>query len=215
MGEYSLASLSSYKSSPKFTFTSAPALKDKKANIPGPGNYKPIPTDRDKFRRSASWSMGSTSNASEKEWSSLPGPGAYALPSAGSIGPQWAFTTDSRLREKKKSSTPGPGAYETRKKGLGGLEMSISSKPDGAKPWLTPGPATYKPSNLRCSTVPSSPSVSFGVGVKADKMSQTPGPGAYKQKGTLGGICYSIKGRYDPPKAFVTPGPGAAASSFK
>jgi len=215
-GEYSLASLSHYKSSPKFSFTSAPSVKDKKANIPGPGKYKPTPTDTDKFRRSASWSMGSTSGSSGKEWSKLPGPGAYALPTSGSIGPKWAFSTDDRLRERKKSAVPGPGAYETRRKGLGGLEMSICSKPDGLRASQTPGPGAYKPSNGSLSNIPTSPSVSFGAGTKPDlKPSQTPGPGAYKAKGSLGGSSYSMKGRYDPPKPFVTPGPGTAGSSFK
>jgi len=217
MGEYSLASLSSYKSSPKFSFTSAPGVKDKKTNIPGPGKYKPTSTELDKFRRSASWSMGSTnSNMTGKEWSSLPGPGAYALPTAASIGPKWAFSTDDRLRERKKSCTPGPGAYNTSQKGLGGLEMSICSKPEGARPYTTPGPGAYKPSQHSCSNLLASPSVSFGAAKKTElKMSQTPGPGAYMQKGSLGGSSYSIKGRYDPPKPFVTPGPGTAGSSFK
>jgi len=217
MGEYSLASLSSYKSSPKFSFTSAPGVKDKKTNIPGPGKYKPTSTELDKFRRSASWSMGSTSsNMTGKEWSSLPGPGAYALPTAGATGPKWAFSTDDRHREKKKSSAPGPGAYDTSRKGLSGLGMSICSKPGGARASATPGPGAYKPSQHCCSNLPSSPSVSFGAAKKTDlKTSQTPGPGAYTQKGSLGGSSYSIKGRHDPPKPFVTPGPGTAGSSFK
>jgi len=216
MGEYSLASLSHYKSAPKFSFTSAPAVKDKKANMPGPGNYKPTPTDLDKFRRSSSWSMGSTGNmGSGKEWSKLPGPGAYTLPSSASTGPKWAFSTDDRLRERKKSCTPAPGTYETSRKGLGGLEMSICSKPEGAKLAKMPGPGAYKVSQDTLSKFQSSPSVSFGAATKKELKSQTPGPGAYVQKGSLGGSSYSIKGRYEPPKPFVTPGPGTAGSSFK
>jgi hypothetical protein len=216
MGEYSLASLSHYKSAPKFSFTSAPAVKDKKANMPGPGNYPPTPTDLDKFRRSSSWSMGSTSNmGSGKEWSKLPGPGAYTLPGLGATGPKWAFSTDDRLRERKKSCTPAPGTYETRPK-KSGLEMSICSKPEGAKPAKMPGPGAYKVSEDKLSKFSSTPSVSFGAATKRElKPSPTPGPGAYAQKGSLGGSSYSIKGRYEPPKPFVTPGPGTAGSSFK
>uniref|UniRef100_A0A7S4Q8E9 Outer dense fiber protein 3 n=1 Tax=Alexandrium monilatum TaxID=311494 RepID=A0A7S4Q8E9_9DINO len=224
MGEvWNYASHSSFKTSPKYSFTSAPGASDKKHGVPGPGQYGMTATDKDKFGRSASWTMGASTRDGGKGWGSLPGPGAYTPSNTSQISPKWGFGAEGRLRERKVSSTPGPGAYETRSKGLGGLEMSISSKPDGARRAHTPGPGSYKPTTDPCSHMPSAPRVSFGGSTRSDlMMSKTPGPGAYEHLTSLGGNVamrttakYSIKGRYKQPSADITPGPCNTGTQFR
>lgn len=224
MGEvWNYSSHSNFKASPKFSFTSAPAAKDKKHSVPGPGQYSNIQADKDKFARSSSWTMGCSTRDGGKAWGTLPGPGAYTPANPSLVSPKWGFGAEGRLRERKLSQTPGPGAYDVRSKGLGGLEMSICSKPDGQRRSHTPGPGSYKPSHDPCSHMSSAPKVSFGCSSRAElAMSKTPGPGAYEHLTSLGGNVlmrtpakYSIKGRYNQPKPDITPGPSHPGTSFK
>mmetsp|Transcript_52544 Transcript_52544/g.122221 ORF Transcript_52544/g.122221 Transcript_52544/m.122221 type:complete len:224 (+) Transcript_52544:136-807(+) len=219
---WAYGSHSNWKSSPKFSFTSAPAAKDKKHGVPGPGQYPLVATDKDKFTRSSSWSMGAATREG-KGLGAMPGPGAYTPQNPAFVTPKWGFGAEGRLRERKLSVTPGPGAYETRSKGLGGVEASICSKPDGVRRSHTPGPGSYKPSYDPCSNMSSAPKVSFGCSSRSDlMMSKTPGPGAYEHLTSLGGNVamrtpakFSIKGRYNPPATDITPGPSNNGTQFK
>mmetsp|Transcript_34154 Transcript_34154/g.98350 ORF Transcript_34154/g.98350 Transcript_34154/m.98350 type:complete len:225 (-) Transcript_34154:181-855(-) len=224
MGEvWNYGSHSNFKTSPKFSFTSAPGAKDKRHGVPGPGQYTSTAPDKDKFTRSASWTMGASTRDGGKAWGTLPGPGAYTPANPSHISPKWGFGAEGRLRERKLSQTPGPGAYETRSKGLGGCEMSICSKPDGTRRSHTPGPGTYKPSHDPCSNNPTAPKVSFGASSRSDLlMSKTPGPGTYEQPSSLGGNVvmrtpakFSIKGRYKQPANDITPGPSHPGTQFR
>lgn len=223
MGDvWNYSSHSTFKASPKYSFTSAPSLKDKKEGIPGPGQYGSLATDKDKFSRSASWSMGS-STRDGKAWGKLPGPGAYTPVNPNHSAPKFGFGVEERLRQRKVSATPGPGAYDTRNKGLGGIEVSIVSKPDGVRRAHTPGPGSYKPSHDPCSNMASAPKISFGGSIRADlMMSKTPGPGAYEHVTSMGPnpimrtpAKFSIKGRYAHPPPDITPGPSHAGTQFK
>mmetsp|Transcript_59527 Transcript_59527/g.134186 ORF Transcript_59527/g.134186 Transcript_59527/m.134186 type:complete len:225 (+) Transcript_59527:132-806(+) len=224
MGEvWDYASHSTYRASPKFSFTSAPQTKDKSKGSPGPGEYGFISTDKDKFSRSSSFSMGASSREGGKAWSTMPGPGAYTPVNPNLTAPRWAFSTDSRLRAGKKASTPGPGRYHSNTTGMGGVEMSFSGRPDGKRRSHTPGPGAYKPSHEPCSHIASAPKLSFGASSRTElKMSKTPGPGSYESFSAMGGnpamktaAKYSMKGRYNPPASDITPGPVNTGTQFK
>lgn len=212
---------STFKSPPKYSFCSAPPVIDKKKNMPGPGQYVPIPADKDKFTRTPSWSIGGAPKDG-KEWGAMPGPGAYTPANTGFVSPKWPFSTDSRLKERKRATTPGPGSYEVRGN-LEALAPSICSKPEGKLRATTPGPGAYKPSWDCCSNMGSSPKLSFGGSSRTElKMSKVPGPGQYAHLTSLGGNCsmkspptFTIKGRYKMPEPFKTPGFIACPSTFK
>lgn len=213
--QFNLTASSSFRSAPKFSFTASAVNKDlKPKNMPGPGQYIQTKAEKDKFTRTPSWSIGGSTRDS-KSMSALPGPGAYTPADPSYVSPKWLFTTDSRLKANKRSLTPGPGAY-TVKSTLEGQSVNICSKPECKALWTTPGPGSYQPSWEACSNVGSTPKVGFGASNRKQMvMSKTPGPGAYDQPTSLGGKAFSIKGRYEPPKAAVTPGPMAAGTTFK
>uniref|UniRef100_A0A7S3VY99 Uncharacterized protein n=1 Tax=Strombidinopsis acuminata TaxID=141414 RepID=A0A7S3VY99_9SPIT len=216
-----LTNSSIFKAAPKYSFTSQEPPKDNRQAPPGPGKYTVLPADKDKFVRSASWTIGGTSRDGGKESEAMPGPGAYT-PLKTDSGAKYGFTQSDRLRPLKKSVSPGPGQYSV----MGasdGFKASIASKPEGPKGGTTPGPGAYKPSFSQSSAFGSSRSISFsGTGRAGLRLSKTPGPGAYDQLTSLGGNIamrgvpkYSIKTKHSPPKADLTPGPGSAQTQFK
>lgn len=219
--QVNLNASSGFKNSPKYSFTSAVTVPDKKKHMPGPGQYDVRGSDKEKFARCPSWTIGG-SMKDGKEWSAMPGPGAYTPANPAFTSPKYLFTTDSRLKLRQVPVTPGPGAYEVRGK-LEGTAPSICSKPESKQRATTPGPGQYKPSYDLCSDMQSSPKLSFGAANRRDlALNKTPGPGAYEHLTSLGGNCtmrtpakYSIKGRYSQPSPFITPGPIGAGTTFK
>jgi len=215
--QFNLTTESSYKTSPKYSFTSA-ASKEHKRNIPGPGAYGTgIPADRDKFHRSASWTMGG-SGRDGKAVGQFPGPGAYK-PEIVSQAPRWGFSSEDRLRVKKQMPSPGPGAYHNAGS-MDGRQFSLSGKPEGKKRAATPGPGAYQPNFTLNSNIETIPKVSFGNGQRGDlALSKTPGPGAYNHEAFLNnsksGQRYSIQGRYAAPAPDRTPGPMGPHTQFK
>jgi len=217
-----LCASTAFRNTPKYSFTSSSTTaKDKVKTCPGPGQYAQLPSDKDKFTRTPSWSMGG-STRDGKAWGAMPGPGAYSPENPKFVSPKWAFSTDSRLKNSKRSTTPGPGNYEL-KSTLQGKDTSIASKPEFRLRSGTPGPGAYNACYDSSSSFESAPKVGFG-NAKTPKMasSKSPGPGNYEIPTTLIGnitmktpCAYSIKGRYDPPKADQTPGPIAAGTTFK
>eukprot|EP00440_Ansanella_granifera_P059419 gb/GFBE01064405.1/.p1 GENE.gb/GFBE01064405.1/~~gb/GFBE01064405.1/.p1 ORF type:complete len:223 (+),score=32.05 gb/GFBE01064405.1/:1-669(+) len=212
---------STFRASPKYSFTSSTVGQLKDNKLPGPGQYAQTKADKDKFSRSPSYTLSGGSKDS-KAWGAMPGPGAYSPANPSFVSPKWAFSTDSRLKQMRRSTTPGPGAYEL-KTTLGGKDTSICSKPEFRQRSTTPGPGAYNASWDSCSNMGSAPKVGFGASNR-DKMvvSKTPGPGNYEIPTTLVGnvtmkspCSYSIKGRYEPPKADQTPGPIGAGTTFK
>lgn len=223
MGEaLDLNNASQFKRPPKFSFTSAAMSNDKKTNMPGPGQYAQTTADKDKFIKTPTWSIAGSSRDNGKAWEAYPGPGTYAPASSLFQSPKWIFSSETRLRKLKRSLTPGPGSYDSRGT-LEGTQVSICSKPECKSRSQTPGPGAYKPSFEQCSNMLSSTRVSFGAGCRKDLvLSKTPGPGTYDSLTSLGGNCamrtppkYSIKGRYEQPPAFQTPGFVPAGSTFK
>jgi len=218
----SLTASSGFRSAPKYSFTSAPPSREGKNNAPGPGHYGTgIDASRDKFNRSASWSMGGSGRDGGGKAPLLPGPGSYQL--SHSLSTRTAvFTKEDRLRTIKKGTCPGPGQYYA-PGAPGGTQISIAGKPEGGpRRHDTPGPGAYKPSFSASSGIANVPRVGFGASTRGKLVSsKTPGPGAYEDhitfknvlKGSGGGI--TIKGKYPSSKAEITPGPGAAHTSFK
>jgi len=218
MNQFNLTSESSFKCAPKYSFTSAPPASEGKRKVPGPGAYGTgISADKDKFKRSASWSMGA-SGRDGKCTSSTPGPGAYK-PDASKFSPKCVFSTDDRLRERKKSSVPGPGAYHT-VGGPDGRHSSMSSRAEGMRRATTPGPGAYKPAYQALSDIPSTPKVGFGASSRNTMViTKSPGPGAYNHEMFNNGLKntakYSIAGKYGAPAPEVTPGPIGTHTQFK
>lgn len=216
--QFALTLESTFKTAPKYSFTSAPSSKEGKKNVPGPGAYGTgLPADKDKFSRSASWTMGG-SGRDGKAWGTFPGPGAYK-PEVEGKAPRWVFSGEERLKVKKQAPTPGPGAYHN-SGAPDGRQFSISGKPEGPKRSRTPGPGAYQPSYGSVSGIETIPKVSFGASKRSDLvMSRTPGPGAYNHEAFLNGFKstakYSMKGKYEPPAPDTTPGPMQPHTQFK
>lgn len=220
-GEVNLNSSSTYKNSPKYSFTSGVGLPNKKKDQPGPGQYgMGISCDKDKFRKEASWTMSGSAKDLGKALAAPPGPGTYVVNKIDDM-PKWVFSGESRLKEVKRSMTPGPGTYPIPTK-LGGKEVTFSGKPEGNSRTGGPGPGQYKPSFEPCSHMRSSPKISFGGSSRSDLVgSKTPGPGTYDSPTALCGNIlttippkFSMKGRYKQPKGDQTPGPGSSATTF-
>mmetsp|Transcript_48706 Transcript_48706/g.122935 ORF Transcript_48706/g.122935 Transcript_48706/m.122935 type:complete len:219 (+) Transcript_48706:97-753(+) len=218
MNQLALASHSTYKAAPKYSFTSAAPATEGKRKVPGPGAYGTgVAADKDKFKRSASWSMGASGRDGKCNFQT-PGPGAYK-PDASKFSPKCVFSTDDRLKEKKRMNVPGPGAYHT-VGGADGRQSSISGRPEGLRRATTPGPGAYKPAYQALSDIESTPKVSFGASSRNDMvLSKTPGPGAYDHESFKNGFAnsakYSMSGKYGAPAADRTPGPIAPHTQFK
>eukprot|EP00441_Pelagodinium_beii_P045691 CAMPEP_0197623090 /NCGR_PEP_ID=MMETSP1338-20131121/3164_1 /TAXON_ID=43686 ORGANISM="Pelagodinium beii, Strain RCC1491" /NCGR_SAMPLE_ID=MMETSP1338 /ASSEMBLY_ACC=CAM_ASM_000754 /LENGTH=267 /DNA_ID=CAMNT_0043192941 /DNA_START=90 /DNA_END=891 /DNA_ORIENTATION=+ len=216
--QVNLAASSSFRNTPKYSFTSSAVTgKVKVKNVPGPGQYALTNSEKDKYAKSPSYSIGGGSKDG-KAWGAMPGPGAYTPANPAFTSPKWPFSTDSRLKTGRASSTPGPGNYDL-KTTLAGKDTSIASKPEFRLRSTTPGPGAYNANFSSCSSFESAPKVGFGNSNRGKLApSKTPGPGNYEIPTTLIGnitmktpCAYSIKGRYEPPKADQTPGPSLLA----
>lgn len=225
--QLNLNAQSSYKNPPKYSFAGRPEAKDKKKGMPGPGQYPQTSTEKDKFGASAKWGFGGTQRDDGRIWANYPGPGHYkaGMDPRYQTPQRWSFGSEPRLHApKKKAQGPGPGHYDVRGNLEGGQSSSIASRPEG-KAMLnkTPGPGQYKADSGYAATTQSTPSISFGGGTRGELVfSKTPGPGQYELPTTLCGNMqckippkYSIKGRYSNPGSDKTPGPPAAATTFK
>lgn len=219
-GQLKLNARSDYRSSPKFSFQGRTELKEK-VTAPGPGQYKPVETDKVKFNASQRWSWGHAPGE-DKPYKASPGPGEYVsrYDSRFKDAPKWGMGSGARLPKDMAASSPGPCRYDTRGN-LDGQQSSMSSRAaDGSKRASTPGPGQYKPGWE--STLASSQRYSFGSSSRGHLvMSKTPGPGSYPTMSTLGGNPviktpgkYSMTYRHALPTGDVTPGPPAAGTIF-
>jgi len=218
--ELALTSHSDYKTSPKWSFTSAPNPKDRGGEKPGPGKYPALDVEKNKFKRTPAYSI--TGLHESKDMPGPPGPDRYK-PDRRDLKsyPRWGFGSEPRLHEAKRAKTPGPGSYETRKD-LGGSQRSMSGLPIGRSKSCTPGPGAYKPSMDPVWN--SAPKSSFGSASNSDLvLSKTPGPGKYHSESlsTLGGniavrsaAAYSVAGKRPTPKVDITPGPSSRTTMF-
>lgn len=164
--QLNLNASSGFKSPPKYSFTHSPVLgKDKPSKQPGPGEYPQMKSEKDKFGKTPSWSIGGATRGG-KDWAPMPGPGAYTPSNPDFVSPKWGFTNDNRLKPNKRSTTPGPGQYEL-KSTLQGRDVSICSKPESKGLTGTlPGPGAFTPSWSTTSNYGSAPSIGFGASNK-------------------------------------------------
>jgi len=219
-GESDLNKSSSFRTPPKYSIGGASTGPDRHKGMPGPGQYPALQADKDKFHKSASWTMSGLPKDLSKMFQP-PGPGTYK-PLPQDTGLKFGWGSEPRLREIKRSNTPGPGNYDI-PTSLKGKDVSISSKPEGgARRHANPGPGTYKPNHAPSSMHRSSPCISFGGGNRAELgASKYPGPGQYDLPSTLCGNVafpippkFSFKGKPNPPKSHETPGPLGGFSTF-
>mmetsp|Transcript_36792 Transcript_36792/g.64824 ORF Transcript_36792/g.64824 Transcript_36792/m.64824 type:complete len:225 (+) Transcript_36792:74-748(+) len=220
-GELNMTALSPNKNSPKWSFAGRYQAVDKKKGMPGPGQYGQVNTEKDKFTKSASFTLGAGMNHN-KLWATWPGPGQYTVKQEQkTTPPRWGFGSEARLHELRKPQTPGPGQYEVRGKiGAESLQYGIQGKAQATTRSSTPGPGTYKPCWEPTQT--SSPKYGQGSSTREKlKPSKDPGPGQYEAMKTLGGNgvmrCspkYSFRGKPSPPTADSTPGPGTSSTQF-
>ncbi|CAK9115275.1 unnamed protein product [Durusdinium trenchii] len=191
--QLNLNATSPFKSPPKYSFTHSPVLgKDKPSKQPGPGEYPQVKAEKDKWKKTPSWSIGASTRGG-KDWAPMPGPGAYTPSNPDFVSPKWGFTNDNRLKPNKRSTTPGPGQYEL-KSTLQGRDVSICSKPESKGLTGTlPGPGAFTPSWTTTSNYGSAPSIGFGASNRAKMVvSKTPGPGQYEIPTTLIGLLSAL-----------------------
>lgn len=210
---------SSFKNTPKFSFSGRPEMKDKKKGMPGPGQYALTNTEKDKFSVSPKFGFGGGVRDDGRVWAQYPGPGQYkpGFDPRYNTPPRFGFGSEPRLHETKKMQAPGPGHYDIRGN-LEGLTSSIASRPEGRPGGNgNPGPGQYKIDSGHALATASSPCISFGASSRAALvLSKTPGPGSYQPQAVNNKTPpkYSIAGRYNPAAMDITPGPSASASTF-
>ncbi|CAK0812620.1 unnamed protein product, partial [Prorocentrum cordatum] len=110
--------LSVHKAAPKFSFSHSGLGPERTKPSPSPGTYNVVGVDRDKFSRSASYSILGASKmggaATVGSAAKVPGPGAYVPNDVRSLSPpKWAFGSEPRMAEKKAMKSAGPGQYNT------------------------------------------------------------------------------------------------------
>jgi hypothetical protein len=208
---------SNCKTAPKHKFPRGPQLAHvRKKDVPGPGQYHPASTEKDKFRRSSSWAIGTSQRDTGSGWFHPPGPGAYTPKGDGKTPPKWVFGSEKKLHELSKPQVPAPGEYEVRP-GLISKPVSMTFKNFPRERHVpTPGPNDYKikAGAAGLSHMGSTPKMVFGSSSRSELLlSRTPGPGAYELPTSLCGNVqtktpakYSIKGKYPLPGQEGTPG---------
>lgn len=214
-----LTTSSAFRNQPKFSFQGKSELKDKR-QAPGPGQYVPVGTEKDKFNCSQKWSMGHAPEP-EKPFKGTPGPGQYTnkFDPRFKDQPKWGFGSGPKLGKSLSATSPGPCKYDTRGN-LEGQQSSMSFRAEGSKRAVTPGPGAYKPTWEP--TLAASQRYSFGSSSRPElAMSKTPGPGHYSSMSTLGGNPvvktpgkYSMTYRHKLPTGDITPGPPSAGTTF-
>eukprot|EP00397_Hematodinium_sp_SG-2012_P061310 GEMP01080980.1.p1 GENE.GEMP01080980.1~~GEMP01080980.1.p1 ORF type:complete len:232 (+),score=41.16 GEMP01080980.1:122-817(+) len=217
-----LTTLSSVKTAPKWSFRgrSSGAGEAGEKN-PGPGTYAAATPDKSKYSRAPAAMFG-TSSRDGPGGGFAPGPGQYNSKSVLSEGtPKYGFGSSQRSGLARRSQTPGPGSYDVRK-GMDGLQISLSGRFGESRRARTPGPGAYSSND---STYEQSPKFCFGTSLRPDLQLATknPGPGTYQAMSALGGNVvfqsppkYSMKPRREMLKtsAHSTPGPGAHGGQF-
>ncbi|CAK0857660.1 unnamed protein product [Prorocentrum cordatum] len=219
----SLNAVSTYKTAPKFSFPHSGIGAEAPKRGPEPGTYNIVGVDKDKFSRSASYSILGASKvggaASVGMMSKNPGPGAYAPKDHKSMNPpKWAFGSETRMAEKKTMKAPGPGQYNTITKN-DAVQISMSSRFDYTTKEQAPAPGAYTPKFDSVSTIKAAERIHFGSSSRTGfKDNSVPGPGQYNASGKALDAGYktapafSLRPKWkDPPQKH--PGPDFMAST--
>mmetsp|Transcript_83484 Transcript_83484/g.174695 ORF Transcript_83484/g.174695 Transcript_83484/m.174695 type:complete len:273 (+) Transcript_83484:107-925(+) len=215
--EYSMLGLSHIKKSPHWSFPAKPEI-DRNTGVPGPGAYEMSRTEAtSSHAKGPNFTFG-MSGREVLGKQKAPGPGSYNHPATAMSNK--AYTMSPRLREQRAASMdlPGPGAHDVRATFGGGPKYTASPRCfAGGKSNGSPGPGAYdvnEGDNLRSRQ----PRACFGTGsrlINEAASTMTPGPGSYSVRpDTWSGPQVSIKARYQSPRAYVTPGPGAHGGHY-
>jgi hypothetical protein len=211
----SITQCSTVRSPPKYSLKGRERERSADESAPGPGKYG-VPNIDEKFRRSCSFSFGSSSRLGDKKWAGLPGPGTYTAVDPNAQGPMFGFGSAARIPKAKERKTPDPGEYKIFKP-LASGQITLAGKRTGQK-FLhsVPGPGSYDPDFKP--TQPALPVPLLNMGEEKSLTfkvrSETPAPGTYPALKELGGNIttqsspsFSMYGRRKPPPADTTPGP--------
>lgn len=220
-----LASLSKYKSGPKYTMgPPGQCTFIRSSNNPAPGSYNLPDGDRDKYKRVPRYSFGAGSRfgLGTSPAKMQPGPGAYN-PSDPVLktDPKVGFGTSLRGHGALiGQANPGPGAYECRNTVGGGKMFTAGGRHPASymRARSMPGPGAYNPSTH--GVFNSSLKVGFGTSTRDDVAARArnlvmPGPGTYELQNfkTVGAeapkFSATSRRRLQDLSSYVTPGPGS------
>lgn len=215
-GNLNFAATTACRNTPQYSFGAKLSEPGSKVSNPGPGNYDATPTDQDRFRRSASWSMPPSRSAATTF--KCPGPGTHHSSAPGLPSHRWSFGSAAQRPKQKPDSTPGPGHYAVRWE-LDDPSTSLRSRLQGKEQRSTvPGPGTYAPSHEQAFEAPRV--FKFGSSSRpSSKLNNNPGPGAYQPAAlsVTKKSCQRItmQGRYSEPTSAVSGfNPPPAVSTF-
>jgi len=208
-----LTSLSSVRTSPKWSFRGKPASA-KKQSTPGPGQYQGhLSLDLSLVKASNSHNSGFGSNSPRELYkpTAAPGPGAYSPTNPAQVSTRCSFGRSQRPSAKTKALTsPGPGAYAQKKvMGWEGSKFTAAPRRELHRTSEVPGPGSYGPADSAVAEV--GPKYGFATSPRSfRKKSHSPGPGAYSiSTGTLKSSPRPTIGcRREAPRLSETPGPG-------
>jgi len=194
---------------------SRPSDKSRDEAAPGPGKYG-VPNIDERFKKTPTFSFGTSTRPGEKKYAGLPGPGVYTPVDPNQLSPKWSMGSAARIPTQKPKKGPDPGAYKVSQPLLS-KQFTLAGRFPGKKYTHTiPGPGTYEPDFKQVHESPGTillnmqeeKSLTFKV------RNDNPAPGTYPPLKELGGniairSCpnFSMYGRRKPPKADATPGP--------
>jgi hypothetical protein len=137
-----ITTLSTVKSSPKWSFKGRFDSKTQANAAPGPGAYG-APSDPRQTAKPA-FSFGSTSRDGYHGIGN-PGPGQYTPVDPNHCTPKFGFGTSGRGGLARRSTTPGPGTYDAAPGNVGPRFTAAGRRSGESKAPPAPGPGAYKP----------------------------------------------------------------------
>jgi len=215
LNKINISQCSTVRSSPKISLAGRSPDRKPDESAPGPGKYG-VPNIDEKFKRSASFSFGSSTRAGEKKWAGLPGPGTFTPVDPNQTSPMYGFGGAKRIPEAKRSKGPDPGDYKVNKQLLS-RQFTLAGRHAGKKfTHSVPGPGSYKPDFAPVQDALPTPvlNLSEEKSLTFKVRHENPAPGTYPPLKELGGniairSCpnFSMYGRRKPIPADATPGP--------
>jgi len=202
-----LTSLSSVKTSPKWTFRGKPG-SFRTVETPGPGAYGSLSPSKARFVGNPSYGFGTSPREGNRP-QTAPGPGQYSPADPRAVSSKYGFGTSGRQKQGRPSN-PGPGAYtHNAPMGSEGPKYSAAPRREGKRVPDVPGPGAYQSTEATISAL-QQPKYGFGTSPREVRSAPcTPGPGAYAAGDALSGPKYTISTRKDNARALDSPGPGA------
>mmetsp|Transcript_12755 Transcript_12755/g.30526 ORF Transcript_12755/g.30526 Transcript_12755/m.30526 type:complete len:225 (+) Transcript_12755:56-730(+) len=209
-----ITNLSQVKTLPKWSFQGRSG-REAAQNVPGPGAYGHITSEKDKFAKSPNFVFGSSSRDGGRG-AAQPGPGQYSPDDPNITSTRYGFGTSTRGPISRRSGGPGPGSYEARSTLEGGPKYTAAPRRSQSAGSAVPGPGQYGKDSVRA-VQEASPKWGFGTSQRQgmSSVNRTPGPGQYEAATKMGEAPrYSMKARRVPGGNSNTPGPGAHGGQY-